>query len=94
VPRLGERPVDAGAGDLEDVAAAEQVRLLDLGGVEDVGDLPGDGRDVVQGDAAVLVDDHAYDGSTTCRRDGHVLEVVATGLDRRREQLDESGAGR
>ena len=82
VPRLGERPVDARRGDLEHVRRAEQRRVARRG-VQGLGDDAADVGDVVEGDAAVAVDDDAHDAALAGRGDGEVLEVVAGGGDDR-----------
>jgi hypothetical protein len=70
-------PVDARRGDLEDVRRAEQRGVLLVRGVERLGHEPADVGDVVEGDAAVLVDEHAHDAALAGGGHGEVLEVVA-----------------
>ena len=63
VPGRGERPVDAGRADLEDVRRAERAGLGLVELVERLGDGLADLGDVVEGDAAVAVDDDADDAA-------------------------------
>ena len=75
---LGERPVDAGAGHLEDVGGAAHAVVVR---VEHLGDGAADLGDVVEGDPLVAVDDHPDDAAAARRGDDELLEVVAGAAD-------------
>ena len=77
VPGQGQRPVHAGRADLQLVLAGEQLAPGLLGGVERLGDRPGDVGDVVQADAAVGVDHDPHHVPPAGPGDGEVLQVVA-----------------
>ena len=75
VARQGQRAVDAAGGDLERVGQlAHHVGL-----VEHAGDLAGRVGDVVEGDAAVLVDGDAQHPALAGRGELHGLDVEAQG---------------
>ncbi len=78
VPRVGQRPVDPGRGDLEGVGLlAHHVGL-----VEQPGDLLGRLGDVVEGDAAVLVDGDPQQPPLAGGRELDGLEVEAHSSER------------
>ena len=75
VPGQGQRPSDAGAGDLQRVRrAAHRIVLV---GVERLGDRPADRRGVVQADTVVSVDDDPHDSPASGGLHRQILEVEA-----------------
>ena len=91
VPRLGERPVDAGAGHLEHVGRAAHAVVV---GVEHLGDRAADLGDVVEGHALVAVDDDADDAAPAGRGDDELLQVVPGGGDDGLDPAGQPGGGR
>src|SRR2546423_1377019 len=87
VARLGQRPVDAGRTDLEDVLPLAELAAGLLGRVQRGGDLPGQVGDRVQAHPVVAVHHDPQYVPATGPRHGQLLQVVPGGLDDWRDHL-------